>query len=237
MNTALSPGPAATRPPTEILMSWKRRLTGAAAALAAAALVAGGCDDRDSTGASRDRSPGPAAATVPVSGDLAQGASSRDAATHPVETQPAAAYLSVEGRPLEFPPARLRLTRTDDGVRALLFSDDPKNAVSSDYKGNSFYFDVPLRVADAKDVGGAEYFYRAKTSEPEDDSPNGIFLNGMSTHLQPQDVAIRFDGESPRVVAKLVGRFLVVNSNGESPRGQFAAVTATLFTTVEVKDE
>ena len=217
-----------------------RLVTRAIAALALAACVAAGCDDG---GASATRRQDPATAApggteAPQSQATWEHADTTDpAATSPAATRPASSYLAVDGRPAQFPPARLRLTRNDDGVRALLYSDDPKNAVSPDYRGNSFYFDVPLRIADVRDVAGAEYFYKAKSSEAEDDSPNGIFLNGMRTHLQPQDVVIRFDGEAPRVVAKLTGRFLVVHTNEHPTPGQFAAVTGTLFTTVEVKDE
>ena len=59
----------------------------------------------------------------------------------------------------------------------------------------------------------------------------------MRTHLQPQDVAIKFDGESPKVTARLTGRFLVVNTTGDSAPGQFVGVTGSLFVTVEMKDE
>ena len=151
------------------------------------------------------------------------------------DTQPANAFLTIEGRVTEFPPARLRLSKTDDGLTALLFSDDPKNATSAGYKGNSFYFDLPLKVSEPGEVVGAAYGYRAEDSEPSD-TPNGIFLSGTRYHLQPQDVAIRFDGEGKKVMAQIAGRFLVVRTTGEHVPGQLAAVQGTLYTTAEVED-
>ena len=155
---------------------------------------------------------------------------------HVADTQPANAFLTIEGRVTEFPPARLRLSKSDEGVTALLFSDDPKTATSAGYKGNSFYFDLPLKVSQPVEVVGAAYGYRAEDSEPAD-TPNGIFLNGTRYHLQPQDVAIRFDGEGKKVMAQITGRFLVVRTTGENVPGQLAAVQGTLYTTAEVEDE
>jgi hypothetical protein len=219
-----------------MVMKWWVGVVAVALALPAAT----GCDDRSSGRVSRTAATTATAAPATqnaVSADSAQTASARQPATGPADTQPASAYLLIEGRPAQFPPARLRLTKTDEGFRALLFSDDPKKSVAAEYKGNSFYFDVPLRIADVKELPGAEFWYKARTSEREDDSPNGVFLNGMATHLQPQDVIITFDGDGPRAVVKLSGRFLVVSTNGESAPGQFTTVTGTLFTNVEVKDE
>jgi hypothetical protein len=206
------------------------------------AAAAGGCDDRSSSrSASRTpaRSDAPAGVETPAPVEAgAQTASASQSATRPAQTQPAVAYLTIDGQILQFPSARLRLTRTDEGVRALLFSNDPKEAIAADYQGNSFYFDVPLKIADPKDIADAEYAFKAPTSETEDDSPNGIFVHGMRTHLQPQDIAITFDGESPSVMARVAGRFLVVHTTGDAATpGQFASVTGTLFVTPEVKGE
>ena len=202
--------------------------------LCAAAL---GCDDRSSTRTARrtDSPAQPQALPSTRPSDAAQVASASQPATRGAQTKPAAAFLTIDGRIVEFPPARLRLTKTDEGVRALLFTDDPKNAASADYHGNSFYFDVPLRVADPADVADAEYAYKAPTSDTDEDSPNGIFLDGMRTHLQPQDIVLAFDGDSPRLVARLAGRFLVVHTTARSTPNPFAAVNGSLFITAEVK--
>jgi hypothetical protein len=219
-----------------------KRLSLLASAVLLFAAVAAGCDDRSaSRPASRTagRSDAPAGVETPAAVEAnAQTASASQPASRPAQTQPAVAYLTIDGQIMQFPSARLRLTRTDEGVRALLFSNDPKEAIAADYQGNSFYFDVPLKIADPKDIADAEYAYKAPTSETEEDSPNGIFVHGMRTHLQPQDIAITFDGESPNVMARVAGRFLVVHTTGDAAApGQFASVTGTLFVTPEVKGE
>jgi len=208
------------------------------------AAATAGCDDRKaaSQSGSRPSSAGSSAAAgdkAPTSAEgQAQTASAKQPASRPAQTQPAVAFLTIDGQIMQFPSARLRLTRTDEGVRALLFSNDPKESSAADYQGNSFYFDVPLKIADPGEIADAEYAYKAPTSETEDDSPNGIFLHGMRTHLQPQDIAITFDGESPNVIAHVAGRFLVVHTTGDANTpGQFAPVTGTLFVTPEVKGQ
>ena len=50
---------------------------------------------------------------------------------HAAQTQPANAYLTINGKVTEFPAARLRLHKTAEGVRCLLFSNDPRNATSA----------------------------------------------------------------------------------------------------------
>jgi hypothetical protein len=226
-------------------MIWKRCSAFALVIAAAAA----GCDDRStSRSTSRPASYPDARAAVhaarPAGGEApdpadarAQTASAVQTATRPAQTQPAAAFLTVDGQIVQFPSARLRLSRTGEGLRALLFSNDPKEAMAGDYQGNSFYFDFPLKIADPKDLADAEYAFKAPTSETEGDSPNGVFLHGMRTHLQPQDIAISFDGESPQVIARVAGRFLVVNTTGDATPGQFASITGTLFVSPEVKGE
>lgn len=196
-----------------------------------------GCDDRPSARSARTTASN--ATTQPPTGpaDPAQTAGADQPSTVPTATQPANAFLTVDGAITTFPPARLRLTRTDEGVRALLFSDDPREAISADYRGNSFYFDIPLKVPEPKDVTDAEYYFKAPDSDAEQDSPNGIFLNGMRTHLQPQDMVLTFRGEWPKVVASIGGRFLVVDTANDSTPGQFAGVAGNLMTTAEVKEE
>jgi hypothetical protein len=223
-------------------MASKQVSAAAALALMLGGVLLTGCDDRPATRAARrgadGSNPATSATTTAPAEAGARTASAGQPATHPAQTQAASAFLTIDGQIVTFPSARLRLTRTDEGVRALLFSNDPKEAISADYQGNSFYFDVALKIADPKEIVEAEYAFKAPTSDAEDDSPNGIFLHGMRTHLQPQDIAITFDGESPDVVARVAGRFLVVHTTGDANTpGQFASVTGTLFVTPEVKGE
>jgi hypothetical protein len=212
-------------------------------ALLGAMLGAAGCDRRAAKTARNV--PPPPGDDLPMVDVPAAGEAQPAGATQPQaapDTQPANAFLTIDAHlpdvaagVTQFPPARLRLTKTPEGVTALLFSDDPKNATGADYKGNSFYFDLPLQVTDVSDIRRATYAYKSDDSEPSE-SPNGIFLKGTRYHLQPQDVAIRFDGEGKKVMAQIAGRFLVVRTAGEGASGQVAAVQGTLYTTAEVEE-
>ena len=209
-------------------MRWSGRSAGVVLAIA---LVAG-CDRRPTSTGSK-AAPAEEVASADAPGD-AQPASA--AQPHAAQTQPANAYLTINGKVTEFPAARLRLHKTAEGVRCLLFSNDPRNATSSQYKGNSFYFELPLQITDPSDLSNAAYTYKSDDSEPAE-TPTGIFLHGIRYHLQPQDVSIRFDADGKKVMAQVAGRFLVVRNDGENVPGQAASVQGTLYTTAEIEEE
>lgn len=207
-----------------------------------AVVLSVGCDDSATPTARSGSSTVPVKSTSDASSGVdAQPAGATQPHTSPADTRPINAFLTVEGRMTEFPPARLRLTKTEEGVSALLYSDDPPNAASAGYTGNGFYFEFPLRISDTAEVDGAEYRYKGDDSEPSE-SPNGILLHGTRYHLQPQDLAIQFSGEGPKVMAHVVGRFLVVrttkNANAEDVVvPEHAGVEGTLYVTSEVKEQ
>jgi len=213
--------------------SWLRTLVGPA--LVAAALAA--CD-RPAAKTARNSAPAQGDGDLPASVE-AQPAGATQPQTSPADTQPANAFLTVDGKVVEFPPARLRLTPTDEGVTALLFSDDPPSATAASYTGNGFYFDLALRVADPEKIDGAEYYYKADDSEPSE-SLNGILLHGTRYHLQPQDVVIKFEAQGRKVMASVAGRFLVVRTSSDGKEqvapARMAAVQGTLYTTAEIKE-
>lgn len=131
-------------------------------------------------------------------------------------------YISIDGVPHEFPPAKLYLKRTTAGVRARLLSDDPPEALERDWRGDSFFFEMDLELpgqqlasvddgelsgnVTAKDLEAAEWTFRSETS---DRSPtrSGIFLGGRS-HLQPISVSVLFDEvDETTVMVTLEGLF------------------------------
>src|SRR4030095_180099 len=102
------------------------------------------------------------------------------------------------GQPAIFPPARMRLEDDGQQVVAMLFSDDPKEALKNNYAGNSFYLRMELDVADIAELPQAQWRYQAPSAADHDDSPYGIFLVGRKDQLEPFDVRATFrrDGES-----------------------------------------
>ncbi len=131
----------------------------------------------------------------------------------------------------EFPPARLWLRPSEGGetatVRARLFSEDPPEAISSQYAGGNFYFEMELpldedaaarvarRVAagealEAEDVSPAEWSYEA--TDGDDDTRGGYVAlqapGGTRRELRPRDVyvALRPLGDG-LVDVWLVGKF------------------------------
>src|SRR4051812_12121453 len=79
-------------------------------ALVAAALAA--CD-RPAAKTARNSAPAQGDGDLPASVE-ALPAGATQPQTSPADTQPANAFLTVDGKVVEFPPARLRLTPTDE---------------------------------------------------------------------------------------------------------------------------
>ena len=199
-------------------------------------LLAGGCDKPAMKSAQNNAaSDSPTGAPAVPSVADAQPAGATQPHASGAATQPANSFLTIDGKIMEFPPAKLRLTRTEEGVAALLYSDDPPASTGAGYTGNGFCFDLALRTPDPENIDGADYFYKADDSEPTE-ALNGILLQGTRYHLQPQDVVIQFDADGRKVMARIAGRFLVVRTTEESVPGQMATVQGTLYATAEVKD-
>jgi hypothetical protein len=193
-------------------------LVGVPALLAGAislALLVAGCDGERSDTSAMVMQPTPAE----------QGTTTRPT-TAPAEEMaedgtPVPVYISIDGEPYEFPPARLWLKRTGSHVRARLLSDDPPEALERDWKGDSFFFemDMELPLVDgeaeaeidgevtAEELASAEWIFRNESSERVD-TRSGIFLGGH-THLQPISVSVLFDPlpDGRTVMVTLVGVF------------------------------
>src|SRR5438045_3131982 len=98
-----------------------------------------------------ERTPTAGPATKPGAG--AQASAARIQAANPPTTGPvvrAPSVILIDQKPYSFPPAILQLRNRDGQVSAILMSDDPKEAINEDYRGNSFYLEMPLQIADAK---------------------------------------------------------------------------------------
>ena len=79
------------------------------------------------------------------------------AATTAPATQPAFSLININGHSTVFPPARMRIERDDDHLIAILFSDDPREALNENYTGNSFYLRMNLDINDPAEITATEW--------------------------------------------------------------------------------
>ena len=184
-----------------------------------------------------DRSPvaTPGPSTAPASDPTLAAQATTYPATGPASTQPRATSMLIDGRLVQFPPAKLVL-KSRGGVHALLFSDDPPDAIRDDYAGNSFYLDIVLDIEAPDQLATTKWIYKAPNSE-RSDTVSGIYLDGRKKHLQPFDVVAEFDHEPGRAVkVYLNGQFLLFGADDEptSP-GQLIVVSAEIDAPVAQK--
>ncbi len=178
-----------------------------------------------------DRAPVTSATTAPASAPSAD-----HAITASATTQPQSSYMIIDQQRVEFPPAKLALRTKGGQVLALLYSDDPPNAIDDTYTGNSFYIEMVLDITDAAQIATARWTFRAPDSERADTS-TGIYLDGRKRHLQPLDVSVEFEGGSSPIKVWLSGRFLMFDSAQDpSVPGKMMPIRAELDAELFVKD-
>ena len=135
--------------------------------------------------------------------------------------------MLIDGKRVEFPPAKLRVRDRGDTLAAILYSDDPKTAIDDKYDGNSFYFDMSLDVTDLRELGSAQWNFKATTSERLE-TVSGIFIEGRKYHLQPSDVHVEFDRSESPVTAWVQGTFLMFDPTDETLPPKVVLVKAEL---------
>lgn len=162
-----------------------------------------GCDRRDAKHPSTDTTATTIAPAIPATNPSTQLA---DAA---MKRPPVA--MRIEDKRVEFPPAKLRVGASDGKVIALLYSDDPKDALKDQYAGNSFYFQMELDADEVKNFADSDWRFKA-TSNEQTDSPYGIFLDGHRKQLQPVEVSITFEpAGGDETLITVSGKFLLVS--------------------------
>jgi hypothetical protein len=153
--------------------------------------------------------------------------------------QSAKAAANGWGAPRQFPPARLRLVgKADEPVTALLFSDDPKEAINKDWAGDRFYLQFPLqRVSDAHKLDGAEWWFQASASEHEE-TPNGIFMKGDRFHFEPFNVRVRLEGKpaTGAMSVQIAGQFFQYDTANPNTPPRLVNVRGILLPKVEIRD-
>lgn len=154
--------------------------------------------------------------------------------THPA-TEPTMSMMVIDERIYTFPPARLRVQqkRSGDPVVAVLFSDDPKNAIDDNYTGNSYYLEMTLDVASPDELGQAVWMYKAPSSSRMN-STSGIFLDGTKVQLQPLEVRVEFEPRGQEMGVMMQGHYLLFDGNDPNI-GRMVQVSANLTAKVEKK--
>jgi hypothetical protein len=142
--------------------------------------------------------------------------------------------MLIDQRRFEFPPAMLRIRDRGDSLAAVLYSDDPKQAIDDNYTGNSFYFDMALDIADPRELATARWHFTAPNSERAE-TVSGIFLQGRRQHLQASDVTIEFDGVESPVKVFIAGTFLLFSADDDSQPPRVIPVAAELRAGLSVK--
>ena len=215
------------------MVARRRRVISAAVGLLLAAAAFAGCDDGgggNSGGGSP--SPGPIApiTTAPANGATtsATAPATQASATEPA-SQPATSLMNINGHVTVFPPARLRLESDGQNVVALLYSNDPREALRSNYTGNSFYLRMVLDITDPARLADATWNYTAPSgTDREADSPYGVFLGGRKIALQPFKVSAKFKVEGDATTAMVMGNFQVLDDTPGRGPAQVLPVSAEL---------
>jgi hypothetical protein len=120
--------------------------------------------------------------------------------------------LSLDGQDVSFPAATLTVTRTRGGPHAILATDDPPEAIGSDYAGNSYMFDMRLTPSEraANDLTQTPWEWSEATSS----DATGIFLHGDRDTLQPTPgVRVTFQNDGPALMAVISGPFLKLDGH------------------------
>jgi hypothetical protein len=212
-----------------------------AVALLAASATGGvvGCDGGESARQKNDQVTQPAVVPAPRPGD---GSALAGALTQPSagpQTRPAEladSYLFLRevpppqwsgqdlvvpalpdpenmGEATRFAGARLRLLGKGEGpLVAVLFSNDPKEAITQKWQGNRYYFRMPLRVSDASKLDQSPYRLRVSRDDA-DETTEGVYLAGDRYHLEPIDLSVEFTPIGSQVWAVSLGGLFKLYDN------------------------
>lgn len=142
------------------------------------------------------------------------------------DTLPAPVFI-IQEEHLDFPPGKLVLEDRNGRTVALLFSEDPPQAINPGYAGHSFYLELQFPEL-LTEVWGQEYTFEAPSME-RFDSPSGVFTHGNKWQLQPYQIKVEFrrvSGESG--IAWLSGTFNRFSTRDEHAPAGLVPVTAKI---------
>jgi len=144
--------------------------------------------------------------------------------------------ILVDRQRLQFPAAKLILRDRGDSLHALLYSDDPPEALTEAYRGNSFYIEMVLEASpEMQNVTTSRWVYKAPTSD-RSDTVSGIYLDGQRQHLQPFDVVVEMEHQGSPARVWVSGDFLLYDA-AAAPNmpGQMIPVMAELDADLTVR--
>lgn len=146
------------------------------------------------------------------------------AASRPLST------MTIDGKDVAFPAARLLLSRRrGGGLSAVLCSDDPPAAIEQAYAGNSFMFPMALNVSGPAELPQATWEFDPGTA----DDATGVFLHGSRDRLRPSDARITFRKDGDDVLAYLEGVFVRFDPHDPIAAPERIPVYAALRLTVD----
>ena len=150
------------------------------------------------------------------------------------DVEPATATdTDPNGVAVQFPRARLRLSgKGEDRMIAMLYSDDPKEAINKGWQGDRYYFRMPLRVGDVQQLDDAPY-RMAVPFEGQDETSNGVFRMGDRYHMEPIDLMVRFEPEGSQVKIFLGGLFKQYDTSDVSAEPKWFHVQGIIQAVVE----
>ena len=156
--------------------------------------------------------------------------------TAPAPQQPRPpSYIAIDSQPHEFPAARLTLQVREGRVFALLFSDDPPEALHRNYAGNSYYLPMTLDIDSPAQLVDAMWIARRSETDAIDKA-EGIFLLGDRYQLVPLDVEVGFEPLDERETVVLVrGFFRQTDTHNPQLPAQVLPITARLAAEVKIR--
>ena len=168
-------------------------------------------------------------------------------ATAPAEEAPLPAVVRMDGDVVEFPPAVLHLLPADevgeDGgaqTKAVLFSDDPKEAMKPGWDGDSFFFEMtfagdPAELLLPADDGSLPVWEVYVGTSERQDTRSGLFLDGGRVTLQPVNAEVVLEPDSGAGAAvEVLGTFR--RFEGDDRLGELVQVRARVFPDVQVRE-
>ena len=146
-------------------------------------------------------------------------------------SRPTASRMTISDREYVFPAARLLLEHAEPTL-VVLFSDDARATLASDYKGNRYHLQFRLDITDPAKLFNTDCVIKAASQERQD-TPDGIFLEGDRHQLQPHDVHVQFSRVGRDVQVEIQGTFLMFGGRDEKAAPVLVPVQGVLVAELE----